>query len=63
MLRLIVNGLALSNLGAESARTRNFPQYLLNGSKYCEEILQVYFYIIEDYLEYFEVFFCLHTLP
>ena len=41
---------------------RNF-QYLLNGSRYCKEILQVYFYIIQDCFACFKIFFCLHTLP
>ena len=42
---------------------RNFPQYLLNGSRYCKEILQVYFSIIQDCFACSKSFFCLHTLP
>ena len=42
---------------------RNFPQYLLNGSIYFKEILQVNFSIIRDCFACFKIFFCLHTLP
>ena len=41
----------------------NFPQYLLNGSIYFKEILQVNFSIIQDCFAYFKIFFCLQTLP
>ena len=57
-----LNILTLSNQG-ETAWRKNFPQYRLNGSRYCKEILQVYFYIIQDCFECFRIFFCLHTLP
>ena len=33
----------------------NFYQYFPNGSRYCEEIFQVYFYIIQDFA-CFEIF-------
>ena len=42
---------------------RNFPQYLLNGSIYFKEILQVNFSITQDCFACFKIFFCLHTLP
>ena len=48
--------------GGNSAWTRNV-QHLLNGSRYCKEILQVYFYIIRDCFACFQIFYCLHTLP
>ena len=52
----------LSNLGGIRLN-EELSTNLLNGSRYCKEILQVYFYIIQDYFACFKILFCLHTLP
>ena len=43
--------ISLTNLdgGGDKSEQGNFLNILLNSSKYCKEILQVYFKIIQDY--------------